>query len=113
MRHLPTFALVLVIATALPVSACSSSRRTTTRCFQQVPVSNVLPTGNDVGFTITAGGKASTFSVRKDAFGGAPTAMIDGDSVSFCVNQVEADGQVTTTLSQFVIGARPQSTSTP
>src|SRR5450631_1471354 len=87
MRHSQSLMFVLAMGAILTLSACSGSTTTSQLCFSQVPVTNVQSAGNNVNFTVTfAGGKTSTFSVQKDAFGGAPASLKDGDVASFCAN---------------------------
>ncbi len=110
-------AVFLVLGGSLTLTACLGNGATSTRdiqaCFSQLSTSQVHPVGNTISFTITTAHGASTYSVPKSAFGGAPATMKNGDLISFCAETVDVGGHSATTITQFSNQGRPAGTGTP
>ena len=78
-----------------------------TSCFVRASV------GSSIGFTVKTIHGSYTYSVPKSAFDGAPTALKDGDLVTFCAETGDSGGQSTTTITQFSDQDQPAATGTP
>lgn len=112
MRCLRILAVLLALGASLTLVACGA-QPTTVMCFGPLPVSSVQPVGSSVSFSMATVHGTITYSVAKSAFGGAPAAMKNGDTVVFCAATVDSAGQSTTTITQFSDQSQPAATGTP
>ncbi len=112
MRCLRVLVMPLALGASLALVACGA-QPTTAMCFGPRPVASVHAERNDITFSMTTKFGIQTYSVPRSAFGGAPTAMKNGDLVSFCTETVEVGGRSTTTITQFSDQGQPATTDTP
>jgi hypothetical protein len=112
MRCLRVLVMLLALGGSLTFVACGA-HPTAAMCFGPRPVSSVHPVGRSISFTVTTVHGSYTYSVPQSAFGGAPSAMKNGDIVAFCAETGGSGGQSTTTITQFSDQGQPALIGTP